>query len=160
MHYSMVKLPENPMMPRLYDERVGYFTTDQMDYGPDEHRAPRRRYISRWRLEKKDPSAELSEPAAYRLSEFLEDVRHGIWGELDAPLAETGERASRLQDRGPARLIECADPVLASLIANDPRTRHLCFLAGERYIVVLTRNESQFRRALKALGYVYQIKSQ
>ena len=25
-HYSMVKLPENPMMPRLFDERVGYFT--------------------------------------------------------------------------------------------------------------------------------------
>src|ERR1043166_7818582 len=25
MHYSMVKLPEHPMMPRLFDERVGYF---------------------------------------------------------------------------------------------------------------------------------------
>ena len=27
MHYSMVKLPEKPMMPRLFDERVGYFST-------------------------------------------------------------------------------------------------------------------------------------
>ena len=26
MSYSMVKLPETPMMPRLFDERVGYFT--------------------------------------------------------------------------------------------------------------------------------------
>ena len=26
MSYSMVKLPEKPMMPRLFDERVGYFT--------------------------------------------------------------------------------------------------------------------------------------
>ena len=26
MHYSMVKLPEKPMMPRLFDERVGYFS--------------------------------------------------------------------------------------------------------------------------------------
>ena len=57
MHYSMVKLPEKPMMPRLFDERVGYFSVRKMDYGVDEHRAPQRTYITRWRLEKKDPNA-------------------------------------------------------------------------------------------------------
>ena len=62
MHFSMVKLPDQPMMPRVFDERVGYFTVQQFDYGRDEHRAQRRRYISRWRLEKKDPNAALSEP--------------------------------------------------------------------------------------------------
>lgn len=62
MHYSMVKLPEHPMTPRLFDERVGYFSIQQQDYGVDEHRAPRRRYITRWRLEKKNPSAAMSEP--------------------------------------------------------------------------------------------------
>ncbi len=62
MHYSMVKLPENPMMPRLFDERVGYFAVRKTDYGVDEHRAPQRTYITRWRLDKKDPNAELSEP--------------------------------------------------------------------------------------------------
>jgi hypothetical protein len=62
MHYSMVKLPEKPMMPRLFDERVGYFTVRKTDYGIDEHRSPVRQYITRWRLEKKDPNAELSEP--------------------------------------------------------------------------------------------------
>ena len=62
MHYSMVLLPEKPMQPRLFDERVGYFSTRKLDYGLDEHRAPERRYITRWRLEKKDPNAELSEP--------------------------------------------------------------------------------------------------
>ena len=62
MHYSMVKLPEKPMMPRLFDERVGYFSIRKIDYGLDEQRAPQRRYITRWRLEKKDPNAELSEP--------------------------------------------------------------------------------------------------
>lgn len=62
MHYSMVKLPENPMLPRLFDERVGYFTIRQTDYGKDEHRSPERRYITKWRLEKKDPSAAVSEP--------------------------------------------------------------------------------------------------
>jgi len=62
MHYSMIKLPEKPMMPRLFDERVGYFSVRKMDYGKDEHRAPQRTYITRWRLEKKDPNAALSEP--------------------------------------------------------------------------------------------------
>jgi hypothetical protein len=62
MHYSMVKLPEKPMMPRLFDERVGYFSVRKYDYGIDEHRAPERRFITRWRLEKKDPNAEISEP--------------------------------------------------------------------------------------------------
>src|SRR5437773_1658297 len=62
MHYSMVLLPEQPMQPRLFDDRVGYFSISQMDYGQDEHRAPRRRYIVRYRLEKKDPRAALSEP--------------------------------------------------------------------------------------------------
>ena len=62
MHYSMVRLPEKPMMPRLFDDRVGFFSVRQMDYGRDEHRAPQRRYITRWRLEKKDPAAAVSEP--------------------------------------------------------------------------------------------------
>src|SRR6185369_238499 len=59
MHYSMVKLPEQPMMPRLFDARVGYFSIRKYDYGVDEHRAAQRRYITRWRLEKKDPNAEI-----------------------------------------------------------------------------------------------------
>ncbi len=62
MHYSMVKLPEQPMIPRVFDPRVGYFSVQQTDYGRDEHRAERRRYITRWRLEKKDPGQPVSEP--------------------------------------------------------------------------------------------------
>ncbi|PWT84072.1 MAG: zinc-dependent metalloprotease, partial [Blastocatellia bacterium] len=62
LHHSMVKLPDKPMMPRMLDERVGFFNVNQIDYSRDEHRAPRVRYITRWRLEKKDPSAAVSEP--------------------------------------------------------------------------------------------------
>lgn len=50
------------MTPRLFDERVGYFSVRQLDYSQGEHRAPERRYITRWRLEKKDPSAAISDP--------------------------------------------------------------------------------------------------
>ncbi len=51
MHHSMVRLPEEPMRPRLADERVGFFQVQQYDYGRPEHRAPERNYITRWRLE-------------------------------------------------------------------------------------------------------------
>jgi len=61
-HYSMIKLPERPMMPRLFDERVGYFTQGFTDYGTDEHRSVQSRYITRYRLDKKDPNAAMSEP--------------------------------------------------------------------------------------------------
>ena len=60
--YSMVKLPETPMMGRLFDERVGYFSQSMYDYSRDEHRAQERTFVTRYRLEKKDPSAAISEP--------------------------------------------------------------------------------------------------
>ncbi len=62
LHYSMMKLPAEPMQPRLFDERVGYFSVRQVDYGRDEHRSPDRRYITRWRLEKRQPDAAVSDP--------------------------------------------------------------------------------------------------
>ncbi|MEO7522400.1 MAG: zinc-dependent metalloprotease, partial [Gemmatimonas sp.] len=62
MHYSMVKLPEKPMQPRLFDERVGYFSVAKYDYSLDVAKAEQRRFITRYRLEKKDPNAALSEP--------------------------------------------------------------------------------------------------
>jgi hypothetical protein len=62
LFHSMVRLPDKPMMPRLYDERVGYFTTSTYDFGRDENKAVERDFILRYRLEKQDPSAALSEP--------------------------------------------------------------------------------------------------
>jgi hypothetical protein len=53
-HWSIVRLPENPMMPRLFDERVGYFSNSRMDFSSPEHRAAARRYIVRYRLECSD----------------------------------------------------------------------------------------------------------
>ena len=62
VHWSMVRLPDQPMMPRLRDSRIGYFFTSTVDFSRPEQRAQQRNYISRWRLEKKDPTAALSEP--------------------------------------------------------------------------------------------------
>lgn len=62
MHYSMVQLPVVPMMPRLADSRVGYFSVNQVDFSRPEHRSERRTYITRYKLEKRNPNAEISEP--------------------------------------------------------------------------------------------------
>ena len=66
MNQSFVLLPKEPMQPRFYDERVGYFSISQTDYGLDEQKATKRQYITRWRLEPKDMDAfkrgELVEP--------------------------------------------------------------------------------------------------
>ncbi len=52
--FSIVRLPDNPMMPRLLDARVGYFGETKQDFGSPELRVTQRRYIARWRLECSD----------------------------------------------------------------------------------------------------------
>jgi hypothetical protein len=53
----MVLLPEEPMQPRLWDERVGFFSVQHTDFGLDNQKAETRRYITRWRLEPSDTAA-------------------------------------------------------------------------------------------------------
>ncbi len=66
MNQSFIVLPDEPMQPRLYDARVGYFSIQQTNYSLDEQKAAKRRYITRWRLKPKDKAAfergELVEP--------------------------------------------------------------------------------------------------
>jgi hypothetical protein len=63
IRHSIVKLPDKPMKPRRHDDRVGYFNVSFQNYGNlDKHEVERISYITRWRLEKKDSKAEVSEP--------------------------------------------------------------------------------------------------
>ncbi|MDX1592295.1 MAG: DUF5117 domain-containing protein, partial [Balneolaceae bacterium] len=66
MNQSMVLLPKEPMRPRHYDYRVGWFTVNQLDFNSDAQKADTRSLIRRWRLEPSDPEAyfrgELVEP--------------------------------------------------------------------------------------------------
>ncbi len=62
LHYSIARLPAEPMATRRSDARVGYFTSSVSNFTDDLARSPRQRFVNRWRLEKKDPTAELSEP--------------------------------------------------------------------------------------------------
>ncbi len=68
-------------------------------------------------------------------------------------LRDTERRATLLQDRGAARLVECADAELAELIANHQQTKRYCLRAGDRHLVVPDDTEAQFRKALREVGY-------
>ena len=61
-YYNFMPLPEQPMRPRLADDRLGHFVTTSFDYTDDIKPDTARHYVNRWRLEKKDPAAALSEP--------------------------------------------------------------------------------------------------
>ena len=52
--FSIAKLPDVPMQPRLMDDRVGYFGVTQRDFAGSTQRVESRRLISRWRLECSD----------------------------------------------------------------------------------------------------------
>ena len=60
--YSFRALPEQPAVVRHADARLGHFTEAYSNLGDDLKANPRVHMIARWRLEKKDPSAALSEP--------------------------------------------------------------------------------------------------
>ena len=60
-YYSFMPLPE-PMQTRLADERVGFFTVARTDYTTDLNIKSKAHLLQRWRLEKKDANAAVSEP--------------------------------------------------------------------------------------------------
>lgn len=58
LNNSIILLPKKPMKRRYFDERVGWFTTSQTDYGLDVQEAKELTYLNRWRLEVKDEDIE------------------------------------------------------------------------------------------------------
>jgi len=72
MTQSFILLPEIPMQPRHYDARVSYFSLGQTDYSADEQKAFKKRFITRWRLEPKDPEA-------YFRGELVEPVKQIVY---------------------------------------------------------------------------------
>lgn len=61
-HHSFVALPTPGFRPRRFDPRVGLLHTTFWDFSQSFDGDYRDRHIWRWRLEKRDPAAVLSEP--------------------------------------------------------------------------------------------------
>ncbi len=63
LHFSFSEVPEeNGYRPRKADQRVGYFLTNYADLGSYDEDKKLVRYVTRWRMEKRDPSLKISPP--------------------------------------------------------------------------------------------------
>lgn len=62
MHHSFVQLPDNNYKPRLFDARSGFIPVSYFDYSTPVTEPINKMFIIRHRLQKKDPSAAMSEP--------------------------------------------------------------------------------------------------
>ncbi len=61
-HHSLVELPDSNYTPRRLDPRVGVFAVEFYDYASPFTEPIEKRWITRHRLQKKDPAAAVSEP--------------------------------------------------------------------------------------------------
>jgi hypothetical protein len=68
VNQSMILLPEEPMQPRIFDKRVGWFTVNQYDYSSEALKSDQKTYIRKWRLEPKDIDA-------YNRGELVEPIK-------------------------------------------------------------------------------------
>lgn len=55
---SMILLPKEPMKRRYFDQRVGWFSRGQTDYGLEAQESKTVQYLDRWRLEVKEEDIE------------------------------------------------------------------------------------------------------
>jgi hypothetical protein len=72
VNHSMVLLPEEPMMPRLWDERVGFISIQRTNYSRDFDGVRPERYAVRYRLEPSDT-------AAFLRGELVDPVNRWVW---------------------------------------------------------------------------------
>ncbi|MEL6628602.1 MAG: zinc-dependent metalloprotease [Bacteroidota bacterium] len=61
MHHSFIQLPDDQYIPRVFDPRAGYFPFSYADYATPIDQPVQKRFITRHRLQKKDPNAASSE---------------------------------------------------------------------------------------------------
>ncbi|MGF6885650.1 hypothetical protein ABIA39_007433 [Nocardia sp. GAS34] len=69
-------------------------------------------------------------------------------------IGDAEQRAGRLADLGSVRLIECADPATATLLARDRTLRTLCQPIGDRHLAIRPDRLPEFRRRLRARGHI------
>ncbi len=135
VHYSILELPATPMRPRYADDRVGYFVSAMKNFSRDTAETFFVRYVNRWRLEKRDPSAAVSDPVkpiTYYLDrtipfEWRPYVRDGIL-EWNRAFEEAGIRNA-------IQVLDAPDDTLWS--AEDARYSTVRWMANNQFIYAI-----------------------
>lgn len=83
--YNLVALPNDQYMPRLADDRVGFFDTPFLDFAADRVDTRQTHYIIRWNFKPQDPtrSSKATNPMVFYLSntvppEYRSALRDGV----------------------------------------------------------------------------------
>lgn len=75
--YNIAAIPQDDTyMPRLYDDRVGYFVNAHADFSSDDTFSKDANYVVRWNVQPSDPSQRVSpakHPVVYYLSNTIPD---------------------------------------------------------------------------------------
>lgn len=74
LNCSMVLLPSDPMKPRYFDPRVGYFATSYVDFDANPQGVKNQSLITRWRLEPKAEDVE-----KYKRGELVEPKKQIVF---------------------------------------------------------------------------------
>ena len=172
MHWSMVRLPETPMPLRLSDTRVGVFYVEQSDFGNPAGPVDARRYVMRWRLEKRDPAATVSDvvtPITFYIdpatpAQWIPWVRRGVeaWASAFEAAGFRGAIVAREAPRDttfsvddarysvirwvPSTIEDASGPTIA-----DPRTGEILSAQVLVYQNVLKLNRDAFVAQLAAV---------
>ena len=113
------------MKGRKADPRIGYFDSGRFDFSNDLERTPRQRFVNRWRLEKKDPAAALSEPVkpiVYWLDRTV-PVKYRAGDHRRRARVEQGVREDRLQERRSRSQVQPDDADFDTLDLNRASIR-------------------------------------
>ena len=113
--YNFAKLPD-AMPARRADPRVGHFESTVWDFSSDAKYTAKTHFVNRWRLEKKDPAAALSEPKEPIV----------FWSTARCPRS-TGPRCATASSSGTRRSSRSASrtPIVVKQQDADGDRRHL-----------------------------------
>lgn len=135
VHYSLVALPATPMRPRYADDRVGYFISAMMNFSRDTASSFFVRYIDRWRLEKKDSAAAVSDPV-HPITYYLDRTIPLEWRPyVRAGILEWNRAFEEAGIRNAIQVLDAPDDTLWS--AEDARYSTVRWMAnfGSTYAV-------------------------
>jgi hypothetical protein len=113
LQYNIAALPQDDTyMPRLYDDRVGYFANAHYDFTSDDTFSKDANYIVRWNVQKADPGKAVSPaktPVVYYLSNTIPDrykpaIRKALltWNNAFRPLGITNVVVVKDQPNDPS----------------------------------------------------------
>jgi hypothetical protein len=115
LNNSMVLLPKEPMKRRYFDERVGWFTSSQTDYGSEAQKSETLKYLDRWRLEVKDEDIE-----KFKRGELVEPKKQIVYY-IDRATPEKWSKYIKLGIEDWQKAFEAAG-FKNAIIAKDPPT--------------------------------------